>query len=116
MRSNFDYGQVNLILMVMIVADLTVVRSRWRGVLVGLAGAIKLTPLLFLYYFVAQRQWRSLLRGLAVAAGATAITWAILPSDSVRYWFHQVFDASRTGALGVVSNQSWNGMVHQATI
>lgn len=25
-----------------------------------------------------------------------------------------MFDARRTGALGVVSNQSWNGMVHRA--
>jgi alpha-1,2-mannosyltransferase len=112
-RSNFDYGQVNLILMVMIVADLTVVRPPWRGLLVGLAAAIKLTPLVFLFYFVAARQWRSLLRGAGVVAGATALTWVVLPSDSVRYWFHEVFDAGRTGALGVVSNQSWNGMVHR---
>jgi len=112
-RSNFDYGQVNLILMVMIVADLTVVRPPWRGLLVGLAAAIKLTPLVFLFYFVAAGQWRSLLRGAGVVVGVTALTWVVLPSDSVRYWFHEVFDAGRTGALGVVSNQSWNGMVHR---
>jgi len=112
-RSNFDYGQVNLILMAMIVADLTVVRPPWRGLLVGLAAAIKLTPLVFLFYFVAAGQWRSLLRGAGVVVGATALTWVVLPSDSVRYWFHEVFDAGRTGALGVVSNQSWNGMVHR---
>jgi alpha-1,2-mannosyltransferase len=112
-RSNLDYGQINLILMLMIVADLTVVRLPGRGVLIGLAAAIKLTPLLFLFYFVATRQWRSLFRGMAVFVAATALSWAILPTDSTRYWFHQVFDASRTGALGVVSNQSWNGMVHR---
>jgi alpha-1,2-mannosyltransferase len=113
-RSNFDYGQINLILMVMIVADLTWVRAPWRGVLVGLASAIKLTPLVFLFYFLAAKEWRSLLRGVGVFIGATAVSWAILPSDSTRYWFHQVSDARRTGALGVVSNQSWNGMVHRA--
>jgi alpha-1,2-mannosyltransferase len=113
-RSNFDYGQINLILMVMIVADLTWVRAPWRGVLVGLASAIKLTPLVFLFYFLVAREWRSLVRGIGVFVGATAVSWAILPSDSTRYWFHQVADAGRTGALGVVSNQSWNGMVHRA--
>ena len=112
-RSNFNYGQVNLILMVMIVADVCVVRSPWKGVLVGLAAAIKLTPLVFLFYFVATRDWRALLRSAGVVVGVTAISWAILPSDSARYWFHQVFDASRTGSLGVVSNQSWNGMLHR---
>ena len=113
-RSNFDYGQINLMLMVMIVADLTWVRPSRRGVLVGLAAAIKLTPLVFLVYFLADRQWRSFLRGVGAFLGVTAVSWAILPADSTRYWFHQVADASRTGVLGVVSNQSWNGMVHRA--
>lgn len=62
-RSNFDYGQINLMLMVMIVADLTWVRPSRRGVLVGLAAAIKLTPLVFLIYFLAGRQWRSFSAG-----------------------------------------------------
>jgi alpha-1,2-mannosyltransferase len=113
-RSNFNYGQINLILMVMIVADITRVRSPWRGVLVGLAAAIKLTPLVYLLYFAVAGQWRSFLRGMAAFAGVIALSWAILPSDSSRYWWHEAFDASRTGPLGVVSNQSWNGMVHRA--
>jgi alpha-1,2-mannosyltransferase len=113
-RSNFDYGQINLILMVMIVADLTRVRAPWRGVLVGLAAAVKLTPLVFLFYFVVARDWRSLARGAGTFVGVTALSWLVLPSDSARYWFHEVDDASRTGNLGVVSNQGWNGLVHRA--
>jgi len=112
-RSNFDYGQINVILMVMVVADLTLVRPRWRGGLIGLAAAIKLTPLIFLFYFVVAREWRSLARGISIFAGVTLVSWAILPSDSARYWFHEVSDAARTGPLGTVSNQSWNGLVHR---
>ena len=112
-RSNFDYGQINVILMVMVVADLTRVRGRARGVLVGLAAAIKLTPLLYLAYFAVARQWRALLTGIATFAAATALCWALLPGESDRYWFHEFFDAKRTGPLGAVSNQSWNGMVHR---
>ena len=113
-RSNFDYGQINLILMVMIVADVTRVRAPWRGVLVGLAAAIKLTPLVFLFYFAAARDWRSLARGVGTVVVVTAASWLVLPSDSARYWFHEVTDARRTGALGVVSNQGWNGLVHRS--
>jgi alpha-1,2-mannosyltransferase len=113
-RSNFDYGQINLILMVMIVADVTRVRAPWRGVLVGLAAAIKLTPLVFLFYFAAARDWRSLARGVGTVVVVTGASWLVLPSDSARYWFHEVTDARRTGALGVVSNQGWNGLVHRA--
>ncbi len=112
-RSNFDYGQINVILMVMVVADLTRVRGPWRGVLVGLAAAVKLTPVIYLLYFALDRDWRSLVRGTATIAGVTAVAWAVLPGDSVRYWFHQFYDAKRTGPLGIVSNQSWNGMVHR---
>ena len=113
-RSNFDYGQINLILMVMIVADLIRVRPPWRGVLVGMAAAVKLTPLVYLVYFAVDRQWRPFLRGVATFVGATALAWLLLPSDSTRYWLHEAFDAGRTGQLGIVSNQSWNGMVHRA--
>ncbi len=113
-RSNFDYGQINLVLMLMVVADLTRVRAPWRGVLVGLAAAIKLTPLVFLLYFAVARDWRSLLRGVLTAVVAIVASWVVLPHDSALYWFHEVTDAARTGDLGVVSNQSWNGMVHRA--
>jgi alpha-1,2-mannosyltransferase len=113
-RSNFDYGQINVLLMVMVVADLTRVRPPWRGVLVGLAAAVKLTPLMYLVYFVVAKEWRSLARGVATFALATGGAWLILPHDSALYWFHEATDAARTGQLGIVSNQSWNGMVHRS--
>ena len=113
-RSNFNYGQINVILLLMVVADLTRLRPPWRGVLVGLAAAIKLTPLVFLAYFAVAKEWRSLLRGVGVFIGVTAASWAVLPGDSTLYWFHEVTDAGRTGGLGNASNQSWNGMVHRA--
>jgi alpha-1,2-mannosyltransferase len=112
-RSNMDYAQINLVLMVMIVADLTRVRAPWRGVLIGLASAIKLTPLVFFFAFVVSKDWRSVARGVGVFVGVTAISWAVLPHDSALYWFHQVTDAGRTGQLGDVSNQSWNGLLHR---
>ncbi len=113
-RSNFDYGQINVILMVMVVADLTRVRGPWRGVLVGLAAAVKLTPVIYLVYFAVARDWRSLVRAVATILVVTGLSWAVLPADSARYWFHQFYDAKRTGPLGIVSNQSWNGVVHRA--
>ncbi len=112
-RSNMDYAQINLILMVMVVADITRVRAPWRGVLIGLAAAIKLTPLVYFFAFVVAKDWRSVVRGVGIFVGVTAISWAVLPHDSALYWFHQVTDAGRTGQLGNVSNQSWNGLLHR---
>lgn len=114
LRSNLDYGQINLLLMAMVVADLLAVEGRSRGILVGAAAAIKLTPLLYLVYFLLERDRRAALRGAAAFVGFTGVSWLILPSESTRYWFHDALIPSRTGPVGSVSNQSWNGMVHRA--
>jgi alpha-1,2-mannosyltransferase len=114
LRSNADYGQINVFLMLLVVTDLTRVRQPWRGLLVGLAAAIKLTPLLYLAYFLVVRDLRSALRGAAAFLGAAALSWLILPSDSLYYWVHQVAQPQHTGNVNYVSNQSWLGLVHRA--
>src|SRR5688500_17734972 len=49
--SNIRFGQVSLFLVVLVLVDvLGRTPSRVRGVLVGLAGAVKLTPLIFVPY------------------------------------------------------------------
>jgi len=113
-RSNMDYGQVNLIVMLLVVVDLTRLNSRWRGVLVGVAAAIKLTPLVYLGYFLVRRDRASLLRGIVTFVIATVATWLALPSESALFWFHEVADAKRTGDVGGVSNQSWQGLLNRA--
>jgi alpha-1,2-mannosyltransferase len=113
-RSNMNYGQINVLLMVVVVVDLTRPASKWRGVLVGLAAAIKLTPLVYLGYFALRRDRASLVRGLATFAVATALSWLALPAESARYWFHEAFDAKRTGDVGGVTNQSWEGLLNRA--
>ena len=48
-RANFSFGQVNVILMTLVIADCVPRRTRWpRGLLVGVAIALKLTPAVFL--------------------------------------------------------------------
>jgi len=116
LRSNADYGQINVFLMLLVVTDLTRVRQPWRGLLVGLAAAIKLTPLLYLAYFLVVRDLRSALRGAAAFLGAAALSWLILPSDSLYYWVHQVAQPQHTGNVNYVSNQSWLGLVHRAPV
>jgi alpha-1,2-mannosyltransferase len=113
-RSNMNYGQINLILMLLVVFDLTGVQSSRRGVLVGLAAAIKLTPLIYLGYFLVRRDEKSFLRGVVTFVVATAATWLALPSESALYWFHEVADPSRTGDVGGVSNQSFEGLLNRA--
>ncbi|WP_295692685.1 glycosyltransferase 87 family protein [Lapillicoccus sp.] len=79
-------GQVNTILMAMVLVDLLLVSRGRQGYLVGLAAGIKLIPAVFVLYFVLKRDWRSVgrsLLGLLVSVGVGA---AFDPGATWRYW------------------------------
>jgi alpha-1,2-mannosyltransferase len=51
--SNFAFGQINVVLMTLVIADCVPRRTPWpRGLLLGLGIALKLTPAVFLLYFL----------------------------------------------------------------
>jgi alpha-1,2-mannosyltransferase len=45
------------------------------------------------------------------AAAATALAFAVLPGDSVRYWFTELWHPERIGNLAGTGNQSINGLL-----
>ena len=100
-------GQINLILAVAVLVDVFVLPSRWKGVLIGIAGGIKLTPAFFALVFLLRRDWPSLARS-AVAFVATAAAGAmLLPSASRQYWFGGIVDLEKFGSYAVLpTNQS----------
>ncbi|WP_084637958.1 glycosyltransferase 87 family protein [Gordonia shandongensis] len=111
-RENLGFGQVNILLMVMIVFDVLYRGRGWpRGLLIGIAVAVKLTPAGFLLYFALRRDWRALGTTIAAAAGAIGLTWLISPSDSSTYWFETLRETGRIGAPWFTSNQSIKGAV-----
>ncbi|MBD0323821.1 MAG: DUF2029 domain-containing protein, partial [Aldersonia sp.] len=58
--STLDYGQVNLVLMVLVLADCLPRRTPWpRGLLIGFVAAFKLTPAVFVLYFLLRRDVRA---------------------------------------------------------
>ena len=113
MRSTLGLGQINTVLLLMVLADALVVSRRRRGILIGLAGALKLTPLVFLAWFVVARDRAAALRGAATFGFATALAWSIFPEDSARFWLRDLVDLGRIGRLGDPLNQSWNGTVER---
>jgi alpha-1,2-mannosyltransferase len=116
LRSNMDYGQINWILMLLVVLDLTTVTAKWRGTLIGVAAAIKLTPLLYLGSFVVQRQWRALTRGVSVFVGLTLIACLVLQVGTLSFWHDLLFRRSHAGATDGVSNQSWLGLLFRSPL
>lgn len=104
------FGQVNIYLIALIVVDIFVLAptSRARGVLVGLASAIKLTPLVFVAVYLAARQWRAAVTVIVSFVAAAAIAWVWLPADSVRYWTYTLFHTTRIGDPAGPINQNLN--------
>ncbi len=102
-------GQVNGLVVGLVLLDLLVVPPRWRGWLTGLAAGLKLTPLVFLLHLVVRRERAAAARvglgfGLTVLAGALA-----LPRETVSFWRDLVVDTGRVGAPGFADNQSLLG-------
>lgn len=111
-RTTLWYGQINILLMALIFLDLSRPEgSKLRGVGAGVAAGIKLIPLIFLPYLVITRQWRAAATAVAAFAATVAVSWAVLPGDSVQYWFHAVRDTSHIGELFHPANQSVNGFL-----
>jgi alpha-1,2-mannosyltransferase len=113
-----DYGQVNFLLVLMILADLTgvlAVRSRAlpRGVLLGIAAAIKLTPLIFIPFLFATRQFRAGITALATFLACTLGTFVIAPGSSWFYWSAKVFE--RAGNLVYISDQNLHSALQRMT-
>jgi alpha-1,2-mannosyltransferase len=110
-RQTLSFGQINLILMLMIVADLCQPESRWwKGVGVGLAAGVKLTPLIFIPYLLLTRRYRAAAIATATFGLTIAISLVALPAAAEDYWLDGLFlNANRLGGLRYIGNQSLNG-------
>lgn len=106
-------GQVNLVLMLIVLAGL-LRTERWplMGLAVGLAAAIKLTYLLFIVYLVATRRFKAAACAAGVFVLAALIGFAVLPRDSRTYWLNGTFaNVKRIGHPQNVYSQSIGSVI-----
>jgi alpha-1,2-mannosyltransferase len=118
-------GQINILLMALIIWDLRQPDHRWwKGAGTGIAAGIKLIPLVYVPYLLLVRRFREAAMIVAGAAFTIAVGFVVIPADSTDYWLHGLFfQASRTGFPGWTGNQSLYGLVtrlagslHAATV
>ena len=112
-RETLSYGQINLVLAALVLADVVALRRgwRWAGVGIGLATAVKLTPGLFVVYLLLTRR-----RGPAAVAAGTFVGTGLLamaaaPGESLRYWGAELWQTSRVGTPTDTENQSLLGLL-----
>lgn len=111
-RTTIWFGQVNVFLMLLILWDLLRGEdSRLRGAGTGLAAGIKLTPLLFMVYLAAIRQWRAAITVAASFVTTIAVGFVIMPTNSWDYWTETLFDSDRVASPQTTGNQSVRGAI-----
>jgi len=110
------FGQVNAFVVLLCVLDLVEPRPRFlarvpRGVLVGIATAVKLTPGVFIVHFLVTRRWREAATAAGTAVGVTLAAWVLLPRASFIYWGGALQDPARLGPNAGTANQSMRGFL-----
>ncbi|MFI6457451.1 glycosyltransferase 87 family protein [Streptosporangium amethystogenes] len=119
-RDQVRFGQVDILLVALCLADCVARRPVWpRGMLIGLATAVKLTPGVFLIYLLitgfgpgARREQRdTFLIAALTAALLTLLPFLVIPADAADFWFRALLDPERLGANAATTNQSMRGML-----
>jgi alpha-1,2-mannosyltransferase len=111
--STLGYGQVNLLIALLIVWDLSRSDNAMsKGVLIGLAAGLKLTPLIFVPYLFFSDRRRAAGAALLTTAATVVLGAALLPGDTARFWGGGLFlDSARVGGCCAPANQSLRGVI-----
>ncbi|MGS0684831.1 glycosyltransferase 87 family protein [Nakamurella sp. GG22] len=113
-RQTLSFGQINIYLGVLVLVDLLVLGrrgSKWTGVGIGLATAIKLTPGIFIVYLLVVGRWRAAVTAIGTVIAANLISAVIAPVETWRYFTSLMWETSRVGFLDTTMNQSVNGLL-----
>ncbi|MFI6870461.1 glycosyltransferase 87 family protein [Nocardia sp. NPDC050406] len=130
-RQTYGFGQINLVLMAAITLDCLVRKPFWpRGMLIGIAVSVKLTPAAYLLFFLLRLDypprggwprvsgwrrylprgdWKSPVTLVVSTMLAVGLVFVFFWHESVQYWFHTLSDTGRIGPPHFAGNQSWKG-------
>lgn len=111
-RETFSFGQVNIVLMGLVAIDCLAPKTKWpRGLGVGLAAAIKLTPAAFLLFFLVRKDFRAIIVAGVTGVVATGIGFLAAPEASVRYWTGGFTHAGGLSGSPFRTNQSFQAIL-----
>lgn len=115
-RDNLVLGQIELILLALILLDFFVPLRVGRyaipqGLLIGLAAAIKLTPLIFVAYLAITGRRAAARTACISFLSATALMFAVAPRSSVTYWTKDVLATQRIAQPLSAGNEALHGFL-----
>ena len=120
-RATLGYGQVDILLTAAVLYDLSLPdTARRKGVMIGLAAGLKLTPAIFAVYLLITGRRRAAAMAAAVFAGTVAAGFAALPASSAWFWAGPFASPGHISPVQNPQNESLAGalarMMHTAHI
>ena len=116
-RMTLMLGQINLLLLAAVFTDiLGDPRRRMRGALVGLAAAVKLTPLVFVVWFLIRGDRRGACNAVVAFGAATAIGFLLAPAESVQFFTQQIFGLDALLSPASPNNQNLRAVITRLDI
>ena len=109
-----EFGQINLVLMALVALDCLVAKPKWpRGMLIGIAAAIKLTPAVFVLFFLLRRDYRAAATSAVSGMAATALGFVVAPAQSWEFWSDP---AGGVSGSPFFTNQTFEAMLVRAGV
>ncbi|GAA4667713.1 glycosyltransferase 87 family protein [Gordonia humi] len=102
-------GQINIVLALIVVADLVRRNSTLRGIGVGLAAGVKLTPIFYVAHLITTRRFRAAAVAVITFAATIVLGIALLGGEGRRFWTEQLTQTGRIGRLDAPANQTFRG-------
>jgi alpha-1,2-mannosyltransferase len=96
-RDTLRLGQVNLILLFLVMCDLAREGKKGHGLLIGLAAGIKLMPGIFVLYLLVTGRIKAAVTATATFVGTVLLSLLVLPGATWDFWTNAFFDTSRYG-------------------
>ncbi|WP_443074502.1 glycosyltransferase 87 family protein [Streptomyces sp. NBC_01455] len=109
------FGQINLALVCLVLWDLSrPPGAPGKGVAVGIAAGVKLTPVAFIAYLLFTGRRREAGTAAGTFAGTVLLGAFVLPAASVDFWTRRLYETGRIGKPWIVDNQSLQGLIARA--
>ena len=112
---NNGFAQINIVVMALVILDL-VPRKRFlpQGILIGLAAAIKITPLAMLLYFLVRKEWKQIATAFLSTVAATLLAAAFRWDAFVEFFSSKLLDMGSGGDFGVGTDYQSNSSIKGA--
>jgi alpha-1,2-mannosyltransferase len=114
-RTALGYGQVDLLIALCVLVDLSLPdEAGVKGMAIGLAAGLKLTPAIFAVYLLLTRRYRAAAVAATTFAATVAVGAIADPGGSARYWTIMFANPGHVAPVQDAENESLLGALARA--